>query len=120
MSSFPPQGAAVYQRSGRQRSGHRSPSRSAGIGLRALRGLSGVLAGGLVALAVTVAVAQWLISESDRPGPGTAAVTGHGAAALAAVALQLMAGRSRGGRAALAAAAVLVLVAGVLWFGWWA
>jgi len=90
------------------------------IGVRVLRGISGVLAGGLVALAGTVAVAQWLISSSGRPGPGTVAVVGHAMAALAAVLLQVVADRSRGRRAALAAGSVLVLVAGVLWFGWWA
>ena len=94
--------------------------RRAGLGLRALRGFSGVLAGGLVALAVTVAVAQWLIGSVERPGPGPAVVAGHAAAALAAVGLQLVADRSRGARALLATVAVLVLTALVLWFGWYA
>lgn len=88
--------------------------------LRALRGLSGVLSGGLVALAVTVAVAQWLIGSAAQPGPGGPVVLGHGAAALAAVALQVVADRSRGIRATLTATAVLVLTAAVLWFGWYA
>jgi hypothetical protein len=82
--------------------------------------LSGVLAGGLVALATVVCVAHWLVGTSGRPGPGMAAVIGHVVAALAAVVLQLAAERSRGYSAALASWSVLVLTAGVLWFGWWA
>lgn len=89
-------------------------------GQGAIRGLSGVLAGGLVALAIVVCAAQWLVGTSGRPGPGMAAVTGHVVAALAAVALQLAAQRSRGRGAVLASWSVLVLAAGVLWFGWWA
>jgi len=87
--------------------------------VRVPRGLSGVLAGGLVALALVVCGAQWLASTAGRPGPGMAAVAGHVLAALAAVTLQLAAQRSAGSRAALASWAVLVLSAGVLWFGWW-
>ncbi|MBV9728446.1 MAG: hypothetical protein JO309_03345 [Pseudonocardiales bacterium] len=88
-------------------------------GGRALRGLSGVLAGGLVALAVAVCVAQGLASTSGRPGPGMAVVIGHVVAALAAVVLQLAADRALGRSAAVASYSVLVLAAGVLWFGWW-
>jgi hypothetical protein len=87
---------------------------------RAPRGLSGVLAGGLVALAGAVCVAQWLAGTSGRPGPGMATVVGHVVAALAAVVLQLAAERPLGRSAALASWSVLVITAGVLWFGWWA
>jgi hypothetical protein len=89
-------------------------------GVRAPRGLSGVLAGGLVALASAVCVAQWLAGTSGRPGPGMATVVGHVVAALAAVVLQLAAERPLGRSAALASWSVLVITAGVLWFGWWA
>ncbi len=89
-------------------------------GERAARELSGVLAGGLIALAAAVCVAQWLASTSGHPGPGRATVAGHVVAALAAVALQLASERSRGRSAALASWSVLVLAVGVLWFGWWA
>jgi hypothetical protein len=88
-------------------------------GLGAQRVLSGVLAGGLVALAIAVCMAQWLAGASGRPGPGVAAVIGHVVAALAAVVLQLAAERSRGYSAALASWSVLVLGIGVLWFAWW-
>ncbi|MBV8540446.1 MAG: hypothetical protein JO268_07895 [Pseudonocardiales bacterium] len=88
--------------------------------LRAPRGLSGVLAGGLVALTIVVCVAQWLAGTAGRPGPGMTAVVGHVLATVAAAALQLVATRSPGRGAALASWSVLVLTAGVLWFGWWA
>ncbi len=84
------------------------------------RGLSGVLAGGLVVLAVVVCVALWLSGASGRPGPGTAAVVGHVGAASVAVVLQLVADRSRGPLAVAASGLVLLIAAGVLWFGWWA
>ncbi len=87
---------------------------------RVSRGLSGVLAGGLVVLAIAVCLAQWLASTSDRPGPGIAPVAGHVVAAAAAVALQQAADRSRGRSAALASYSIVVLTAAVLWFGWWA
>lgn len=89
-------------------------------GVSALHELSGVLAGGLVALAIAVCVAQWLASTSGRPGPGMAAIVGHVVAALVAVVLQLAAERVLDRTAALASSSVLVLTAGVLWFGWWA
>jgi hypothetical protein len=90
-----------------------------GWSVRVVCGLSGVVAGGMVALAVAVCVAQWLASSSGRPGPGVAAVVGHVAAALAAVALQLAAERSPRRRAALASCSILLLLTAVLWFGWW-
>lgn len=90
------------------------------LGKRVPRALSGVLAGGLVALAIAVCMAQWLAGTSGRPGPGMAAVAGHLIAALAAVVLQLAADRVQGRTAALAAWSVLLLTAAVLWFAWWA
>ncbi len=93
---------------------------TAGTGVRAARGLSGLLAGGLVGLAIVVCAAQWLAGTSGRPGPGMAETVGHVVAALAAVVLQLVADRLRGPSAALASGSILVIAAGVLWFGWWA
>ncbi len=86
----------------------------------ATRGLSGVLAAGLIALAVVVCLAQWLAVTSGRPGPGPAAVLGHVVAALAAVGLHVAAERVRGRFGVLASWSVVVLAAAVLWFGWWA
>jgi hypothetical protein len=90
------------------------------LGERVSRGVSGVLAGGLVVFAIALCVAQWLVGASGRPGPGLAMVAGHGAAAATAVSLQLVADRCRGRTAALASCAVVLLTACVLWFGWWA
>jgi hypothetical protein len=90
------------------------------LGERVSRGLSGVLAGGLVVLAIALCVVQWLADTSGRPGPGLAVVAGHGVAASAAVALQLAADRCRGRTAALASYCIMALTACVLWFGWWA
>jgi type IV secretory pathway VirB2 component (pilin) len=92
---------------------------TAGTGVRAARGLSGLLAGGLVVLAIVVCAAQWLAGTSGRPGPGVPAVVGHVVAASVAVVLQLVADRLRGPLAALASGSVLMIAAGVLWFGWW-
>lgn len=86
---------------------------------RAPRGLSGVLAGGLVALAVTVCLVQWWASTSGDPGPGRAAVAGHILAALSAVVLQLIVERSPGRVATVAAWCIVTLAVAVLWFGWW-
>jgi hypothetical protein len=88
--------------------------------VRATVGLSGVLAGGLVALAVTVCLAQWLALSSGYPGPGSAAVVGHVVAALGAVVLQSVAQRSPGRVATLTAWSMVMLAGAVLWFGWWA
>ncbi len=90
------------------------------LSVRAARGLSGLLSGGLVALAIAVCAAQWLAGTSGRPGPGMAEVVGHVVAALVAVALQVVADRLRGLSVALASGSVLVIAAGVFWFGWWA
>jgi hypothetical protein len=90
------------------------------LGERIQRGLSGVLAGGLVVLAIAVCVAQWLAGVSGRPGPGVAPVVEHLMAAGVAVALQLTADRCRGRNAALASYSIVALTACVLWFGWWA
>ena len=86
---------------------------------RMLRGLSGALAVGLVALTLVLAVAQWLSGPVTVSGPGTGQLVGHGAGALIALLLQRAADRSRGRRAVAAALAVLSVVGAVLWFWWW-
>jgi len=93
---------------------------TAGVVVRTARGLSGVLAGGLVVLAMVVCVAQWLASTSGRPGLGMPAVAGHIVAASVAVVLQLAADRCRPPIAVLSSGLVLLIAAGVLWFAWWA
>ena len=86
---------------------------------RALRAFSGVLAGGTIALAAGLGVLQWLAGSRDFPGPGGDVVAGHLTAAVAVVALQWVADRRRGAPGVLAAFGVLLVVALLLWFGWW-
>jgi steroid 5-alpha reductase family enzyme len=87
-------------------------------GGRALRGLTGVLAGGLVALLVALVVA-WVVSRNtDMPGPGTATLVWHAIAAVVAVAAQVYADRRPDGRGLLAAVGVLLTAAALLFFQW--
>jgi hypothetical protein len=83
-----------------------------------LRALSGVLAGGLVALALALAVAALLAGRAGTPGPGASTLVWHAAAAIAAVAAQSFADR-RGDRAgtvgALVVLAVTAAAVGALW-----
>lgn len=82
-----------------------------------VRGVSGVLTGGLVVLALVVAV---LASWRSVAGPSTAVVFIHVAAAAVAVLIQV-AGDRRGRSATwLAGAAVLAISAVLLWTQWWA
>ncbi|WP_214364358.1 hypothetical protein [Pseudonocardia sp. H11422] len=99
---------------------HRQPPapRARSRGARALRGLSGVLAGGLVVLAL-VLLAGWLVTtRTGSPGPGTGMLIGHGVAAAAAAVAQVVADRRNGRPGALAALAVLVVSAAVLAVYW--
>ncbi len=87
--------------------------------LRALRGLSGALAVGLVVLTMVLVFAQWLSDPATVSGLGTGMLVGHGAGAVIALLLQRVADRSHGGRMVAASLAVLSVVVAVLWFGWW-
>jgi hypothetical protein len=91
-------------------------TRRAGRGI--LRNLSGVLVGGLVALAL-VLLAGWLYADRvGLPGPGRGMLIGHGVAAAAAVAAQIWVDRHTGRAAALAAAGLAVLVTAGLTLVW--
>ncbi|MQA15453.1 MAG: hypothetical protein GEV09_15160 [Pseudonocardiaceae bacterium] len=104
----------------RNHSRHRAAvSDRPGRALRLLRGLSGALTAGLVAVALALGAAEWLSGPDTVPGPGAGMVIGHGVSAAAAVVLQWVADRSRGGRAFLATVAVLAVVGVVLWTWWW-
>lgn len=92
---------------------HRAPRRT-----RLLRGLSGVLAGGLVALTVALVVAWVVALLVGSPGPGAVVLAVHAVGAAAAVAIQRYADRAYGPRGALAALGVIVLVAAVLVYEW--
>ncbi|WP_067817217.1 hypothetical protein [Nocardia inohanensis] len=87
--------------------------------MKVLRGLSGVVTGGVVVLAATVVGAAVIGARRGFPGPGASSVAWHVAAALLAVAAQIFADR-RQGFAAFSGSLVVFLVAGyLLWTQWW-
>lgn len=80
--------------------------------------MSGVLAGGLVALALGMALAAVLATRAGVPGPGFVVLTGHLLAAVVAVAAQRMADRTnalRGAFAALVVVGVAAVALAALW-----
>lgn len=87
--------------------------------VRALRGLSGVVAGGVVVLTLVVVGVAYLASDRDFPGPGRESIAVHVVASVAVVTAQVLADRRRGAGAALASAAVLVVTGLLLWTQWW-
>lgn len=87
-------------------------------GIRLLRGISGVLAGGLVALSVALLVAGIVAHQRAVPGPGVPAIAGHTVAAVVAVLVQRRADRAAGPAAAGAALGVVALTAVVLGVQW--
>ncbi|OZC72948.1 hypothetical protein CH274_25405 [Rhodococcus sp. 06-418-5] len=91
----------------------------AGAGLRFLRGLSGIVTGGLVVLALGVAVTQYLGHSRGFPGPGALSVAAHIVAAIVAVIAQRITDHRRGFSAVLGALVVLVAAGLVLWTQWW-
>lgn len=87
---------------------------------RLWRGVSGVLAVGLVLLALALIGVQVYASTRDLPGPGVDVVVGHVVAAAAAVVAQVVADRRKGWVVGVCGLAVVVLAALTLWFYWWA
>ena len=83
-----------------------------------LRGLSGVLVGGLVALALVLLAGWFYADRTGLPGPGLGVIVGHGVAAVAAVIAQIWVDRRRDRTGTLAAAALAVLVVGGLTLTW--
>ena len=83
-----------------------------------LRGLSGLLVGGLVALALVLVAAWWYADRTGFPGPGPGMLIGHGVAAVAAVAAQLWVDRRRDRVGTLVAALLAVAVVGGLTLVW--
>jgi hypothetical protein len=86
--------------------------------VRLLRGLSGLLAGGLVALVLALVGAWFLAEQLGVPGPAGGTIAGHGVAAVVAVLAQHQADRRRHGAAVVAALAVVVVSAVVLGAQW--
>jgi hypothetical protein len=100
---------------GRSRALRRGPRRRA---VRLLCGFSGVLAGGLVALAVVLLVAALVAQQRAVPGPGTLTIAAHAVAAVVAVLVQRRADRMPDAAAAGAALAVVALTVVVLAAQW--
>ncbi len=82
------------------------------------RGLSGVLVGGLVALALVLLGGWFYADRSGLPGPGLVVLVGHGTAAVAAVVAQVWVDRRPDRTGTLAAAALAALVVGGLALTW--
>lgn len=84
-----------------------------------VRGLSGLVAGGVVALACVVLGAAVLGARRDFPGPGAQSLAWHLGAVLVVLGAQLVADRRRGPAALLGSATVLVTAGVLLWTQWW-
>jgi hypothetical protein len=76
-----------------------------------LRGLSGLLAGGMVAVEIGLVVAWVLAARDGSPGPGAPTLVGYAATAVAAVLAQRHADRRPGGSGTVAALGVVALSA---------
>lgn len=83
-----------------------------------LRGFSGLLAGGLAALAVALFSAWFVADRAGSVGPGASALAWHTVAAVAAVAAQVYADRRAGARGTVAAVGVIAVTAAVLAAQW--
>ncbi|WP_285646800.1 hypothetical protein [Lentzea sp. NBRC 102530] len=92
------------------------PSRVFGF----LRAVSGVLAVGLVLLALGNIGVQFYANTRDLPGPGTVSVVAHVVAAVLVVGAQIAADRYADWRAPVASLGVFVVGAATLWTFWWA
>ncbi|MBF6081658.1 hypothetical protein IU485_09835 [Nocardia cyriacigeorgica] len=87
--------------------------------MRLARGISGLVAAGIFALAVVVVAAAIIGARRGFPGPGAESVTWHVVSAAIVVAAQVYSDRHRG-VAALTATLLVVATAGVLlWTQWW-
>ncbi len=85
---------------------------------RFLRGASGLLAGGLVALAVGLGIAWFVANRYGSVGPGPVTLAWHGVGAVAGVLAQVQADRRYDVLGTLAAWAVVVITALVVTIEW--
>ncbi|MFI9401112.1 hypothetical protein [Nocardia sp. NPDC052316] len=87
--------------------------------MRLLRGLSGIVAAGTVALMLVIVGTAVMAGRRDFPGPGVESVAWHVVVAVIAVAAQIYSDKRRG-LAAFSGSAVVFIVAGLLlWTQWW-
>ncbi|MFC4125512.1 hypothetical protein [Nocardia rhizosphaerae] len=84
-----------------------------------IRGISGIVAGGVVVLLGVVVGAAVIGARRDFPGPGAESLTWHVVAAVTVVAAQVYADRHRGAAAFAGSAIVLGVAGGLLWTQWW-
>lgn len=87
--------------------------------MKLIRGVSGLVAAGVVLLALVVVCATYLGSQRDFPGPGSASVTWHIAAAACAIVAQVVSDRKRGPVAFAGSTAVIGAAGLLLWTQWW-
>jgi hypothetical protein len=83
-----------------------------------LRTLSGLLAGGLVTLAVALGLAWVIADRTGSPGPGPDTLIWHGSAAVTAVLVQRHADRRPGVVGVVAAGVVVAITVVVLAVQW--
>jgi hypothetical protein len=82
------------------------------------RRLSGVLVGGLVALALVLLAGWFYADRTGLPGPGSGMLVAHGVAAVAAVVAQMWVDRRAGLTGTVAAAGLAALVVTGLTVAW--
>lgn len=83
-----------------------------------VRGLSGLLAGGLAVAAVALFIVWFVAAGAGVTGPGASTLVWHAAGAVVAVAGQVYADRRAGPAGTLVALGVIALSAGVLAVQW--
>ncbi|WP_040695075.1 MULTISPECIES: hypothetical protein [Nocardia] len=87
--------------------------------MRVLRGLSGIVAGGMFVLALVVIGTAVIAARRGFPGPGGESVTWHVATSAIGLGAQIFSDRHRG-LAAFSGSVVVFIVAGILlWTQWW-
>ncbi|SHK91358.1 hypothetical protein SAMN05443637_11490 [Pseudonocardia thermophila] len=86
--------------------------------MRIVRGCTGLLAGGLVAMLLALSLAWLIAAGHDAPGPGLGRIGGHLVAAVVAVAAQRYADRHPGVRGLLGSAVVLLTTVLLLALAW--
>ncbi|WP_278315344.1 hypothetical protein [Lolliginicoccus levis] len=117
--SSQPQPAPGYAIARDPDAGHPWPRRRAAWPVRLLRWASGLVAGGLVALALVVGLVAVLADDWSIAGPGAASVSWHVIGALIAIVAQVAADRARGLVAASWSVLVLTIGSLLLLTQWW-